>query len=52
MERWINSLPPACGVCAGLLAGTGHSPQGLLVALLGIAALCGLRLLDKPAHDA
>lgn len=51
MERWINALPAACGICAGLLIGTGHHAQGSLIALLGVAAVWALRARNQQAHD-
>ncbi|WP_159074603.1 hypothetical protein [Pseudothauera hydrothermalis] len=44
MKYLINTLPAACGVCAGLLIGTDHPAQGILIALLGAAAIGALRL--------
>jgi hypothetical protein len=44
MEYWINTLPAACGICAGLLIGTDHPAQGILIALLGAATISALRL--------
>jgi len=44
MEHWINALPAACGICAGLLIGTDHPAQGILITLLGAATISALRL--------
>lgn len=43
MERWIDRLLMGCGSCAGLLLGTGRIVEGILLALVAIAAVWQMR---------